>query len=299
MIIIRTEYIPGGFFAQIVNRIFEILLKLEKHNIYPYFEIHSDLYGLGDNKEIIPSYLVHNYDYKTNNEVTFDPVILDTFSHKIENNNIVFDFIEITKKWKSTPNTLVEGNRIWFKYFDFSSSIKNEFSKLHKELFIDENILGLHYRGTDKMGPEIRKAYSESYYIHFDKTLEIIKKELERLRTNKLFIATDNSDILSEIRSKIPNVSIITLNHDYDTTPGVPLHRNPKNQRADDATKYKICASGIIDALLLSKCKCVIKYASQLSAYSALFNPYLEVYRVNKCNYSWFPENRIKDYEIN
>ena len=297
MIIIRTEYIRGGFFAQIVNRILEILLQLEKHNVYPYFEIHSNIYGLGKNKEVIPYYLVHNYNYNTNNDVDFDPILLDTFNYQTENSNIILDLIEVIKKWKSPPRTLVEGNRILLKYFDFSEDIKKEFHKLHTQLFIDDNIVGLHYRGTDKMGSEIRKGYSESHYINFDKTLLIIKKELEKLNTNKLFVATDNAEILSTIKNKFTRVEVITVNHDFETTNGVPLHLNRKNIHADDTTKYKIGSSGIIDTLLLSKCKLVIKYASQLSAYSAIFNPSLEVYRVNKCNYCWFPEKLIKSYD--
>lgn len=296
MIIIRTEYIPGGFFAQIINRVFQILLKFEEYNIYPYFEIHSDLYGLGDNKEIIPYYFVHNYNYNTNNDVQFNPILLDTFNHTIENDNIVLNFIDITKKWNSVPRTLIEANKLFFKYFDFSLNIKNEFNKLYKELFIDDNILGFHYRGTDKMGPEVRIAYSESFYINFDTTLEILKKELKRLNTNKMFVAADDSKILTLLQDNIPNLQIITVTHDYETTSGIPLHKNPKNNNANKSTKYKIGSSAIIDSLLLSKCKCLIKYASHLSAYSILFNPNLEAYRLNKCNYSWFPENRIKDY---
>ena len=296
MIIIRTEYIPGGFFAQVINRILEILLKLEKYNIYPYFEFHSNLYGLGINKEIIPYYLIHNYDYKANNNISFDNEILDIFTYKLENENIIFDFKEIHKKWKSEPKTLVEGNRIWFKYFDFSTTIKNEFNKLHTQLFNNDNILGLHYRGTDKMGPKIKKGYNESYYIDFKETLKIIKKELKRLNTNKLFVATDDSSIINEIKNDINNVDIITVKHDFETTCGVPLHRHSKNNDASDNIKYKIGSSAIFDALLLSKCKCVLKYASQLSAYSALFNPSLEIYRLNRPNYSWYPEKLIQNY---
>lgn len=296
MIIIRTEYILGGFFAQIINRILEILLKLEKYNIYPYFEIHSDLYGLTDNKEIVPYYLVHNYDYETNNGISFDNEILDIFSYKLENEDIILDFKEIHKKWKSEPKTLVEGNRIWFKYFDFSTIVKNEFNKLHTQLFNNDIILGLHYRGTDKMASKIKKGYNESNYIDFKETLKIIKKELERLNTNKLFIASDDSSIINEIKSEINNVEIITIKHNFETTNGFPLHRNTKNKHATDTLKYKIGTSAIIDALLLSKCTYVLKYASQLSAYSALFNPSLEIYRLNKPNYTWYPEKLIQSY---
>ena len=298
MIIIRTEYIPGGFFAQILNRVFEILLMLEKHKIYPCFQIHSNLYGLGDNKDIIPYYLIHNYNYKTNNGMIFNSIIMDTFSYKYEDGNIVFEFIDIHKKWNSTPNSLTEANRLLFKYFDFADGLKNEISKLHTELFVDDNIVGLHYRGTDKMGSKTGKGYSESFYIDFGTTVKIIKQEFKRLNTNNLFVATDDSRILNVLKKRIMNINIITINHPYGTTPGVPLHRNPDNNNANDDIKYKIGSSAIIDCVLLSKCKCLIKYASQLSAYSAVINPKLQVFRVNKCNYGWFPENKIKIYKI-
>ena len=52
----------------------------------------------------------------------------------------------------------------------------------------------------------------------------------------------------------------------------------------------------IINSLILSKCKCVLKTHSQVSAYSKIFNPDLEIYRVNSCVEGYWPDSHIQLY---
>ena len=51
----------------------------------------------------------------------------------------------------------------------------------------------------------------------------------------------------------------------------------------------------IINSLILSKCNTVLKHI-QLSAYSKVFNPKLEIYRVNACSEGYWPDSHIPLY---
>ena len=52
----------------------------------------------------------------------------------------------------------------------------------------------------------------------------------------------------------------------------------------------------IINSFILSKCDCVLKTHSQVSAYSKIFNPKLEIYRVNACQEGYWPDSHIDLY---
>jgi hypothetical protein len=52
----------------------------------------------------------------------------------------------------------------------------------------------------------------------------------------------------------------------------------------------------IINSFILSKCNCVLKTHSQVSAYSKIFNPKLEIYRVNGCQEGLWPDSYINLY---
>ena len=288
MIIVKTELISGGLFAQIINRIFEILLTLKKYNVYPQFIIHSRLYGIGPEKQIIPHYLLHNYEYNSNNNKSYDNIITKTFPFTIENDNYVFSLMDIHKKWKSVPKTRDESNALFFEYFDFPDKIKCEVNFLHNKYFLGKRILGFHYRGTDKMGSENNKAYSESLYVDFKNTLDILREKINEEKYKSLFVATDDKTIIHTLQDEFPDVNLITIHPDYKHSNGIPIHTNTLIKTDQD--RYEMGKSAIIDTMLLSKCDILIKYASQMSAYAVICNPSLKAYRINNTNYNWFPE---------
>ena len=52
-----------------------------------------------------------------------------------------------------------------------------------------------------------------------------------------------------------------------------------------------------MNSFLLSKCNLVLKTHSQVSAYSKVFNPNLEIYRVNACQEGYWPDSHIQLYD--
>lgn len=54
----------------------------------------------------------------------------------------------------------------------------------------------------------------------------------------------------------------------------------------------------IFDLLLLSLCSTVLKTHSQVSAYAKIFNPDLEIYRLNGCPMLYYPDSHVQIYPI-
>lgn len=297
MIIIETEMISGGLFAQIFNRILEILHRLKEHNIYPLFKIHSRLYGLGESKNIIPHLIMHNYNYETNNNKQCDNILFELFPYENKNNDYVFKLVDIRRKWRYTLRTLEEGNKLFFEYFVFPNKIMNDVEHLYKLYFNDKKVLGFHYRATDKMGAPGNygdKGYCETYYFQLRKTVDILRKELKILNTNTIFVACDNKSVLNTLSDEIENINIISIDYNFPHNNGTPIHSYGAIKSDND--KLNMGISAIIDTMLLSKCNKLIKYGSQMSAYAVLINPKLEAVRLNRTNYNWYPESHIKQY---
>jgi hypothetical protein len=65
------------------------------------------------------------------------------------------------------------------------------------------------------------------------------------------------------------------------------MHIPGERQTAD---RIALAKDAIVDSLTLSRCRYVLKSMSQLSAFSKVFNPEIEAYRVAACKPNWFPE---------
>lgn len=63
--------------------------------------------------------------------------------------------------------------------------------------------------------------------------------------------------------------------------------------KSDAQYNQKLLEDAIINCLILSKCKMVIKTHSQLSAYAKVFNHELDIYRVNESSENYCPESNI------
>ena len=67
-----------------------------------------------------------------------------------------------------------------------------------------------------------------------------------------------------------------------------------KHEATDNESTSK---DAILDCLTLAKCRYGLKCMSQLSAFSKVINPDLEMYRISACKPGWFPEAYIPLYK--
>ena len=162
--------------------------------------------------------------------------------------------------------------------------------------------LGIHYRGTDKT----QCKFKEAEHIDDNTFLSVIKKYLNKYKTNydSIYIATDDPCMITKIQHYFKDDAIDIFFCPYEILQSVkntdltdrPLHKIYYN--GNDQQKLDVAYSALFDTIMLSKTNCLLKMASQMSAFCKIINPLLEVYRINGCSYNWFPENQIKTLKI-
>ena len=54
--------------------------------------------------------------------------------------------------------------------------------------------------------------------------------------------------------------------------------------------------AALVDALVLGRCRYLLKTSSALSAWSKIFNPAVQAYRVQGFNADWFPDANVPLY---
>jgi len=280
IIVYNNPYFFGeGLFGQVLLFIFELLPKLSKINDEIYFNISSILYGNKPDYTIIPGILINN-NIDTNNNI-----------NNINNNNnnsekIYIDIEVLRKEFKSKlTNNFHDMNKLFFKFFSIHLSILNLVDELSNKYNISD-CLGLHYRGTDK-----NKYCFDTDPITHDQFIFIISDYLiSNPHIKNIFLCSDEDNLYKKLKLFLPNTYKI-INH----SPKVFFKNNTNNN-------LEKAISAMVDSLLLSRCKIVLKCQSALSAFAKIFNPDLEIYRVTCCklfsDVPYFPEAYIPKYKI-
>jgi hypothetical protein len=244
----------SGLFGCTMTWILEILPHLKKNNIYPEWIIDTYCYGM-----IIPELLI--------------PKKITSKSQTIES----LTNIKTLFGYKYKKNEFKIANELFFEYFNISNDVLKGV-ELYERKFIGKT-LGIHYRGTDKLG-------SEAEYISIDNVLNNIINFLNSNTYNTIFIISDEEIFITKILETISNKEYnLVFTDSKKSKDNNPIHL--KNCNINDAK------NALIDSLLLSKCNYVIKTSSCLSDWVKIWNPDIEVYNLNKFKYDWFPQSAI------
>jgi hypothetical protein len=122
----------------------------------------------------------------------------------------------------------------------------------------EPGVVGVHYRGTDKVRTEsVRVPY------------EFVADQLDlRFRSDtRFFVATDEAAFHEFIQGRFPG----RIYHS-DAVCGsgeIPPHKDPDNV----AKRHQIGREALVECLLLAKCKVLVRTDSNLSQASLFFNP--------------------------
>ncbi len=157
------------------------------------------------------------------------------------------------------------------KYIRVKPEILDEVDQFVTEKFAGKDVIGIHYRGTDKKG-------TEANGIPYEKLSSAVATYVtdHHMRDYLIFVATDEKEFLSYMQSAFEGK---VISHDCLRSSGnVPIHyMNPNNK-----SPYKTGKEALIDSLLLSRCKHLIRTSSCLSLVSTYFNPDLTEDLLNK-----------------
>ena len=160
--------------------------------------------------------------------------------------------------------TREEGKRLIDQYIRIKPNIQEKINIfMHEHDFKNFYMIGIHYRGTDKV--------NEAPAVSYEEAIESIKKviEVNASKPTKIFIATDDGIFLKEATQQFPTkvCAIDTIRSEN----GKPPHITNRTEN------YKKGQDALIDCFLLSQCNILIKCASNLSDCSMKFNPTIPV----------------------
>lgn len=267
-IVTFPDDLQEGLFGQVFLWVFEVLPYLDERGIRPTWAIRSKLYGNPEDDFIVIPGLVEITDEI--NDINEEP------------SEMSLD--ELRKLGAVTlGNDWSYANRLWTKFFRIPSRIierADQFPML-------EGALGLHYRGTDK-----NTTLDETNYVSEEDFISLADDFIQtHPETQIIFIASDEGLFIEAIRSRYPNHRIVSS--------GEVTH----HKEMDKQDNMKKGEHALLDCLLLSRCKYLLKCQSALSGFAKVLNPDIEAYRVSAFKLAYwnpdvpyFPDAHIPKY---
>lgn len=185
-----------------------------------------------------------------NNNVVYAHCLPYHFDATISGLNLyAIDHIEL-----DNINT-AEINKIVAKYIKIKPEIRKEIKDFTQQHFTSKFMIGIHYRGTDKISEAVRTPY--------DKVNDAINNLVINKQDYKIFIATDENNFIDYIKAKF---SSIVYQDAIRSSSDKPIH-------FDNENPYQAGKEALIDAVLLSETNHLIRTSSNLSRWSTYFNP--------------------------
>lgn len=307
-----------GFFSAFAY-IHQCLPYLEKEyfnkDIFLNIMYYSHNYGCYPNFQVIGDVLQLNYkpsintEYKQFEELTCFGELFRKICGRQQKE-------EDTTQYQSFKNDFTLANEYLFKYFKFNPSV-TEKVKLFTKQFDNKKVFGLHYRGTDK------NKVKWVTHISMDEFMIIIDYHLKHNHYDIIFISTDDFQFIEKMKERYDkDYTILFYDEEKNSDSKNSIHLDRLKVMENKTKEIKGCEKDmdklvnlehelkletqynrilfenvVVNSFLLSKCDLVLKTHSQVSAYSKVFNPELEIYRVNACQEGYWPDSHIPLYE--
>lgn len=262
------EDLVEGLFGQVFLFIFEILPYLDERNIRPTWAIRSKLYGNPEDDFIVIPGLIEINDEIDQSEEETSEISLDELRRR--------GAVALGNDWRYV-------SKLWAKFFRIPTRIierANQFPILGEAL-------GLHYRGTDKNMASVETNYvSESDFITLAD--DFIKTHPD---IQIIFVSSDEDSFVDSFRAKYPQHQIVNS--------GSVMHHKELNAQNNMGKGEH----ALLDCVLLSRCKYLLKCQSALSGFAKVLNPDIEAYRISankltfwSMDYPYFPDAYVSKY---
>lgn len=246
-----------GLFGQIVLHILEVLPYLHKHAIFPRWDIKSALYGVAPHFRIIPGVFDLAYEAGQGTQCP-----------------------ERKLSWlRESHLSVIGGNwdyahHLWQTYF----KVPDRVLARADEVGSLDHCLGIHYRGNDKNQSWHTNAITPDTFLRLTEDFLAGHPDVK-----SVLVATDEPTFIPHARERLGGVSVLNLGE-------VEFHK----KNLEDPHKAD---RALLDCVLLSRCRYVLKCSSALSGFAKVLNPALEVYRVSAskmfADIPYFPEAYI------
>ena len=174
--------------------------------------------------------------------------------------------------------TIVKARDLINKYIVFDESVMIEIETFQETYFEGKDVLGIHYRGTDK--------YLEAESISYADVMDIVQLEIKSSKNaiDAIFVSTDEQAFIEYI-SKESIIPVIYREDSSRSTDGEIIHRG-----SEVSDLKAIQKDAMVNMMLLAKCNFLIKSSSCLSDCSLIFNEYLDFKYITQ------PKNEMRNY---
>jgi hypothetical protein len=241
----NPDDLEEGLFGQVLLWIFEILPWLDERGIRPAWEIRSLLYGTPDDRRVLPG--VFDLAYAEPARIRHARSLLWT---RVLHTHV------LGGDWAGT-------HALWSRYFRVPARIQARADAVG----LPPDCLGLHYRGTDKNQQTI-----DTNPVSVDDFVTLAAAFLaQRPELRAVFIASDEPGMLARVRAAFPALPVHGLGD-------IAFHK-----AGDAGADPGKADRALLDCVLLSRCRVVLKCSSALSGFAKVLRPELECYRVAAC----------------
>lgn len=195
-------------------------------------------------------------------EYYFEPVVLGS-DEEARERRVAHRQIHRFNKTGDRILSREEGSRLVQKYIKLKPALEKRINAFVDEHFKGNFVIGVHFRGTDKVKREAKP-------VPFEQVFKEIRSLISQLKTKdyKIFVATDEESFLQEVKREFKERVIFS--DARRSSDGRAVH-------FASAHSYKTGEEAVIDCLLLSKTSYLLRTASNLSFCSGFFNPNLPI----------------------
>ena len=258
-----------GLGARIINML-EILLYCDTTGYIPAFK-----FAYPEEETIDTDYFQELFAYKN-----LSAEVLNSLHY-----TAIRDTSELAWKNYDKKLSLSIAKDLFDKYFSFNPMILDEVNSFTGKWFIGKQVLGIHYRGSDKT----TEAPGVTLQELRDCVVEILK---DNPSFNLIFVSSDEEKAVQYLKDSDFPAPVIYRKDAIRSEDGEQIHLKKQN------SKSIINRDALVNCLLLSKCNYLLKTASLLSDCSVIFNPKLKV-RVMSAPYkhvTYWPTSEINEY---
>jgi len=251
----------GGFF-HLLTQIFGHIMLFEKNMENPSYS--KKFSGLKLNLAH-PKCKYYDPEMGTNFwDQYFEPIVIGTIEGKgkhlsdelLERHyDVIFGYPE--NRW--------EINQYIEKYLKIKEPIPSDIDHYFNLHFKSYNIIGVHYRGKDKLLQKKIKVDKVPYYSVIKEIDEQMNKSTKK---TKIFVATDDDEFLTFMKRNYPNQILYLEGISRDNKKGI--HYSEK------IGPYLKGYYALMDCLLLSKTDYLIRTSSTLNLFTCYLNPNLK-----------------------
>jgi hypothetical protein len=243
-----------------------------------------------DTKGYIP---LIKFNYKEKNKKTdyFKELFYYKNEQAIPFSKIKYTSIHDTSDliWKNYDKHLQlnMANKLFEKYLGFNPKIIEEVNSFTNQWFTGKQVLGIHYRGTDKT--------VEASEVNYEDLLNHVRKVLaDNPALNLIFLSSDDAQVIHYLVNSDLSIPIVYREDTIRSETGDPIHLKKEN------SKVIINRDAIVNCLILSRCGHLLKTASLLSDCSVIFNPDIKVSVINApySHATWWPTSEINTYAL-